>query len=452
LGGLPLPKLVFNPIAGYMTARAAEPRSPTEFLNQDGNARELWEYISQANAYEHHRREGDTHYIAFVDTQKLLEHREIGATLVAKLAEAIRSCGQLPDVLLVPKRIRAQMLATRLSKALGVFRGVRPKVVYVARIANKATWRVSADDLSMLQDKAVCVVDTAAGQGRTIDQLAALATRLGASSIGAAVLLSRLTPPCEVAFARRLSSGFHRLYSLPIRPVAIRGDRLDLCPVCRRKNAIRQFAENSDIEALEQWAAHLLSARRAPTERRRRKHERQLFLFHQETPFMSSCGAAVASGITLHALGAASTNGSAPLVLPELSDDRIPWRVRATIVENLPPGILEWTGKTLESDLVAVLAGDFYPSVWKATANLLSREGSDVWLDHLGTMLKRLAETSHRTSTSFWNHMACNAYLLTGSRGHGHEEFHARIDQLLLGEFDGTVEKGLRQMKEVVSN
>jgi orotate phosphoribosyltransferase len=446
----PLPKLVFNPIAGYMTTKSGEPRSPSDFLNQDGNARELWEYVSRANAYEHHRREGDTHYIAFVDTQKLLENREIATALVAKLAEAIRNSGPLPDVLLVPKRARARLLAVRLARALGAFRGARPKIVYAAKSGSAATWRVSADHAAILRDKSVCIVDTAAGHGRTVDQFAALATRRHASSISAAVLLSRLSPPCEAAFARRLSGGFHRLYSLPIRPVAIRGDRLDLCPVCRRKNAIRQFAEESDMAGLEQWATRLLSARRGPAERHVRKRDRQLSLFDRETPFLSSCGAAVASGVTLHALGAASTNGSAPLVLPELSDDRIPWRVRATMVENLPPGILEWTGNTLESDLVGVLAGDLYPSVWKATANLLAREGSDVWLDHLGTLLHRLEDTNHRTSPSFWNHMACNAYLLAAAQGQVREDFHVRIDELLLGEFDGVVEHGLRQMKEVV--
>ena len=156
--------------------------------------------------------------------------------------------------------------------------------------------------------------------------------------------------------------------------------------------------------------------------------------------------------MTLHAIGAASTNGSAPLSLPELCDDRISWRARATMVENLPAGILDWTGHTLAPDLSRLLAGGDYPSIWKAAASLLSREGNDLWLDHLESMVHRLNESRHRPSQSFWNHMACNAYLLAASGSQAQQEVQTRIEQILTRQGPDAIQDGLRQMRDVVRN
>jgi hypothetical protein len=280
--------------------------------------------------------------------------------------------------------------------------------------------------------------------------LATLAGKAKARRIGAAVLLSRLTPPCEDAFNLRLTGGFRRLFNLPIRPVAIRGDRVDLCPVCRRKDAIRRFAKDSDIEALEEWADSLFKLRGRAVEVVRRPREKQLMLFELEQPFLSACRAAVASGVTLHALGAASANGSAPLSLPELFDERISWRVRATMVENLPAGILDWCGNTLLADLVTVLDQGAYPSVWKAAASLLAREGNDIWLNYLEAMLSRADENKKRISDSFWNHMACNTYLSATGGSDARQEMLARIEQMLSRQQAGDVKFGLRQMQDVI--
>ncbi|MHC4402336.1 MAG: hypothetical protein ACYTG0_21945 [Planctomycetota bacterium] len=328
--------------------------------------------------------------------------------------------------------------------------GVCLRLVEATRNWKAGRWQLPSGKQMSLVGENVLIIDAAAGHGRTIDQMAVLASRFGAKQVGAAVLLSRLTPPCEEAFHLRLSGGFHRLYNLPIRPVAIRGSRMNLCPVCRRKKALRRFAEEADVEALEHWAEGLLKTRRSTPEQAQRPRDRQLTLFEVEKPFLSACGAAVASGVTLHALGAASTNGCAPLTLPELFDERIPWRSRATMVENLPSGVFEWTGGTLVSDLTEFLSMGVYPSIWKATANVLSREGNAAWLEHLDSLLSRLRENKHRTSESFWNFMACNAYLLAAGNSEFRSELQDRVEQLLTTHEDDVVRKGLQQMQEVI--
>ena len=120
----------------------------------------------------------------------------------------------------------------------------------------------------------------------------------------------------------------------------------------------------------------------------------------------------------------------------------------ATIVENLPAGILEWTGNTLAPDLSRVLAGGNYPSIWQAAANLLSREGSNLWLDHLEVMVSRLYESRHRPSESFWNHMACNAYLLAAGGNEAQHDVQTRIEQILARGVQDAMQDGLRQMRE----
>jgi len=447
-----LPEQVFNPVAGCMTTKSASARSPSEFLKEDQSAQELWKFADAAMAYEHHRKEGDTHYIGFIDTRKLLESREIGSVLVTKLIDVLVKSGNEPSVLLVPQRTRARLLAVKMSRVIAGLGGIRPRILYAVRKRTSGQWELQNEDLLGLHDDRVLIVDTAAGHGRTIDQLAILADRHRAKRVGAAVLLSRLTPPCEEAFHLRLSGGYHRLYNLPIRPVAIRGERVDLCPICRRKDAIRRFADGADIEALEKWADSLLKSRRGSMNRVARPKDKQLSLFEFDESFFSACGAAIASGVTLHALGAATANGSAPLTLPELLDERIPWRVRANMVENLPSGILEWTGTTLANDLLNVLSAADYPSIWKATANLLAREGNDVWLDYLGMMLGRLHEHHQKASPSFWNQMACNTFLVAAESNDTRLELQMRIEQLLSVHDDVAIQSGLRQMHEVISH
>jgi orotate phosphoribosyltransferase len=53
------PLKVFNPVAQCMTQRAPFPRSPTEFLAHNSQAREFWGFVNEADAYEHHRKEPD---------------------------------------------------------------------------------------------------------------------------------------------------------------------------------------------------------------------------------------------------------------------------------------------------------------------------------------------------------------------------------------------------------
>ena len=74
-----------------------------------------------------------------------------------------------------------------------------------------------------------------------------------------------------------------------------------------------------------------------------------------EVTFLDTCRPGIASGVTLHALNAARTNGMAPLRLPELMDRHIPPKNRAAMVENLPTGVVAWSEEFLVRDLEAVI-------------------------------------------------------------------------------------------------
>ncbi|MHC4398739.1 MAG: hypothetical protein ACYTG0_03575 [Planctomycetota bacterium] len=50
----------FNPVSQCMTARAPFPRSPSEFLAQNADAREFWKVVNALEAYEHHHKEDDS--------------------------------------------------------------------------------------------------------------------------------------------------------------------------------------------------------------------------------------------------------------------------------------------------------------------------------------------------------------------------------------------------------
>lgn len=439
---------VFNPVAGYMTTKASKARSPSQFLDQDREARELWNLVNEVDAYEHHRREGATHYIGFVDTRKLLE-APVGRQLCQRLLDILSDAGETPTVFLVPRRSRASLLAKKLSEAMEDVLKPRPRVIYAARRWRTGRWVVADEDVAALRNNKVLIVDTAVGHGRTIDQLATVAMQCKARSIGAAVLLSRLSPPCEETFRNRFDGRFYRLFNLPIRPVAIRGGRVDLCPVCRRKEALRRFVEEADVSSLDGWVESLLKTRHGAPQDAPHSQQVQLSLF--DRGLLVGCRAAIASGIALHALSAATTNGIAPLTLPELLDNSIPWRARATMVENLPPGILAWSGSTLMADLTAVLSQADCPAVWRAAANLLTREGDNSWLDHLEPLLNRLHAEKRRTSPSFWNHMTCNAYLLSANDDHYRSILRDRIQELLTAQSDAVARDGLLQMQEVLS-
>ncbi|MBW3595883.1 MAG: hypothetical protein KY475_01255 [Planctomycetes bacterium] len=408
---------VFNPMSQCMTQRAAHPRSPSEFLAENEEAREFWRLVDLAHAYEHHRKEEQTHYIAFVDTRKLLEHPEVGSPLITQLSARIRECVE-PDVLLAPNRPRGKVLATMLAAALSSGGESLPVVAAHRhqrrgdRRLSSRPWFVRPADREYLQGRAVLVVDAAAGHGTTLDRLTQLAMEHNAKQVGAAVLVSRLPDACEQAFANRLSAGFTWLYHLPIRPVLIRGNDDSLCPICQRKAAIEQVARASGVDAIQQWLQHLgRPVRRSAPAAQPSRRGQQLQLFPMCNDFLEHCREAVASGVTLHALNAAMTNGMAPLTLPEIFNNHIPSRNRAAMVEHLPQGTVEWSGETLADDLREFLSRGTAANVWRASAEILVKEGADDWLLQVDELLVRLRCTKANTSSTFWNHFACTAYV-----------------------------------------
>ena len=81
---------------------------------------------------------------------------------------------------------------------------------------------------------------------------------------------------------------------------------------------------------------------------------------------------------------------------------------------------------------------------------MLAREGNDIWLNYLESMLSRADENKQRTSNSFWNHMACNTYLSASGGSGARQELLARIDQMLSRHQADDVQFGLRQMQDVI--
>jgi hypothetical protein len=172
-------------------------------------------------------------------------------------------------------------------------------------------------------------------------------------------------------------------------------------------------AEASGVDAIQRWTQQLKQrgGRRTPVAQPNASREVQLALFPVGEQFLENCRESVASGVTLHALNAAMTNGMAPLSLPELFNSRIPTRSRTAMVENLPQGAVEWSGEILADDLRGFLSNGTASNVWRASAEILVKEGANDWLLQVDELLGRLHQQKARTSASFWNHLACTTYI-----------------------------------------
>ncbi len=447
-----LERRAFNPFASCMTARAPGARSPSEFLQYDGNALAFWEKVNEADAYEYHRVEGDSHYTAFVDTAKLLKHPEVGPAVVEQLRDLLAEHHVAPGAILAPNRLRAKLLARALAIAFGAGRSEVP-VLVASRRASR--WQLPPGDEEKLASRAVLLLDSAAGHGKTLDLLALLASRARARSVSAAVLLSRLTDGCERAFSARLDGGFYSLFRLPIRPVVIHGTSRELCPFCQRRAAVHDAALDSRLEAIRRLDAWLSRAGRParpparPTEEVPR--EEQQTLFPPEPPsFLETCSRKVASGVALHSLYAAMTNGMAAMKLPELTNEAIPHENRAAMLEHLPPGVVEWSRAALEQDLERCLATVKNRSVWQATADVLARERQSRWIYYLDSFLTRVARQNKAPARTFWNSMVCDAYLVACRDPELGREMREQLERLLEAYRGTTIAIGLEQMLDAV--
>jgi orotate phosphoribosyltransferase len=451
-----LRKLVFNPISSQMTVKKLEPRSPTQFLLEFPDAVTFWEAVNTAHAYEHHHIENDTHYIAFVDTAKMLRHAKVGPQIVSALLRLLTTNVTIPDIIILPDRNRARLLARALVDAMSKEQLGQPRQIVLAQRRSES-WKIDDDVQGRLSGADVLILDTAAGHGCVLDELSLLATEAGAKSVSAAVLLSRLTLSNEEAFRHRLSGQFYRLFHLPIRPVATHTNDRSLCPVCHQRDLIQQAAAEKREAALVQLAEQAAKMTKWPRKTESvttntTRYSQQLLFPVPDPPLLNRCRRGVASGITLHALHTAMTDGMAPLALPELSSAEIPRENKVAMLENLPPGVFEWSGMFLDQSVEDVLVDGNEENVWLASADILAREGRSYWVPYLRSLLERSLDLQSKPHDTFWNRIAYGAFRLS----HDDADLRGEIREMVQGLLDiyrnsapGT---GLHRVVEVLTD
>lgn len=441
----------FNPLSSCMTEKKHAARSPTEFYNGDPEVRAFWNLLEGAidsgidigSFYRHHKVVGNTHYCEFIDTLELLRYASLGKQLVEQVRDKLAERHIVPELLLCTDRLRGKTFASMLQESYQLTTEVPVQIVYATK--RREGWVIANEQFATsLHDRRVLICDTAVGHGKTIDQLAMIANRYGARSVGAAVILSRLSESCEIAFQRRLSDGFYRLFNLPIRPVVVRSSSSDICPICQRQAAIEGAATETRSEAIQQLASR--QSRIAFTRTTDKKSdegslpkETQLTLFESAQPsFLSTCHASVARGLTLHSLYAAQNNGMAPLRLPELTDREIPSKNRRAMVKDLPFGTLEWSGESLEETLKQCLASESTTgSIWAATAFVMAIEKRVQWFDELADVIERSVDVRTKPQPTFWNTIECGCYLIV-RENHVEKERVTESLRSLVNRFSGT--------------
>lgn len=398
------PRAEFNPVAGRMTQKKLKPRSPSEFLEQDSAARQFWEFVDKASAFEHHRIVGSRHYLGFIDTARLLRHRIIGPTIVENLCRKIFERSGVPDTVLVPERAKALLLGKCLLEGFERYLGEGDvRLVTVRQRSGHFTMKGAPD----LSGQRVLVADMAAGHGDTLDELALLSSS-GAISTAGVVLLSRLSEACEEAFDQRLTAGFTKLYSMPVRPLTVRDRGRITCSVCLRRQDLKKAIGELPPGTVKEVAKKLVAA--APRYRRRtetppaaERKAPQLSLYAQSP--LATYRPSVASGIALHALHAAMGDGMAPLSLPEIASHDISAPRRAALVADLPAGVLKWSGPSLVRELCEFLKRGIDRDVWLAVVELMSRSGSTAWTDSMGDAIINAQARGNWMDERFWARM-----------------------------------------------
>lgn len=449
-------KLVFNPISSQMTVKKLVPRSPTEFLAEFPEAGTFWEMINTTRAYEHHHVEDNTHYLAFVNTATILNHPTVGWDIVGRLLHLVVADSLRPNVILLPNRSRARLLAAKFAELMAAQANAhQPALVYAQR--RHGLWAIDESVQHIIQRADVLVLDTATGHGSVLDELSLIATDAGAHTVSAAVLLSRLTLSCEDAFRHRLVGRFYRLFHLPIRPVAIRSNDRSLCPVCHQRDLIKQAAAEQDAAALRELAEQNANQRKRPRKtdlvstESNRFSQRLLFEI-PERPLLQRCRRSVASGITLHALHTAMTDGMAPLALPELTNAEIPCSNRVAMLENLPPGIFEWSEAFLDQSVEDVLADGREDSIWLASADILAREGRTYWIAYLKALLERSPDLQTKPREMFWNRLAYDAFRLAAEDADLREEITGVVEGLREDYRETVAAEGLGRVIDVLAD
>jgi orotate phosphoribosyltransferase len=445
----------FNPVACCMTSKKLQPRSPREFLDENRDAGEFWKQVDIAKAYEHHRMEGNTHYVSFINTVRLLTHATIGPTIVSKLVAKIPELIGTPDVLLFPAKARSRLLASKLLEGMmGDGRLWPPNLVVAGQVDGR--FRLKAKDSQALKDSKVLLVDTGVSSGSTLEELHTLATRAGASSISAVVIVSRVSESQEAAISTRLGGRFCRLYQLPIRPLLIPDSLRHLCPGCSRRGEVSKAASESRFKPIVALSRELRSRRG-----RRQSvtailkgamgRDRQLRLAAQaEVPLLEHCRRSTASGVTLHSLHAAMNNGMAPLKLPEICDDKIPAANRSAMLEHLGSNAWKWSGDSLLPDAKRLLDERDPDEIWAACVTLLNRGSCRYWIEALQRRLTVSNCARQQESKSIWNRLAFEVYWLLKNEPTSVAELSQRFEAMHRTCLETPAEAGIAPILEII--
>ena len=346
-----LERRVFNPVSYRMTTKKDAGRSPVSLFNTDPDFSELWTAIYRAGAYQRHRVDGQVHYNGFIDTEKLLEHPITGQQLVSAIGRRIlNDTRDGPDVLIVPRRHRGRLFGTRLREFIYLESGTIPELIVIGIRRGRAV--ITETTARTLYGRSVLVCDSATSHGGTLDTLCYKAKRLGASRVGAAVLVSRLKESCEEAFKNRLNGRFWKLYYFPLPSFWVEGKNRDACPFCALRAEIDHLAQRLDLPALKSLAESFVEAR---GERSARPSFRPRPAPNTGDDLLQRCERRIAGGLTLHTLLTAMNDGMAPLELPEVSAPWLPANKRAAMLESLPAGAIKWSGHSFERSLTNCL-------------------------------------------------------------------------------------------------
>jgi orotate phosphoribosyltransferase len=445
----------FNPVACCMTSKKMQPRSPGEFLDENREAGEFWKQVDIAKAYEHHRMEGQTHYVSFIDTVRLLTHETIGATIVSKVIAKIPKLIGTPDVLVFPAKARSRLLADKLLHGMvGDGRLWPPNLVAAGQVDGR--FRLKAEDGQMLKDAKVLLVDTGVSSGSTLEELHALATRAGASSIAAVVIVSRVSESQEAAISTRLEGRFWRLYQLPIRPLLIPDTLRHLCPACTRRGEISKAASESRFKPIVALSRELSSRhgrRQSVTAilKGATSRDRQLRLAAQaEVPLLEHCRRSTASGVTLHSLHAAMNNGMAPLKLPEICDDKIPAANRSAMLEYLGSSAWKWSGESLLPDAKRLLDERDPDEIWAACVTLLNRGSCRYWIEALQHRLTVSNGARQQQSKAIWNRLAFEVYWLLKNEPSSVSELSERFEAMHRTCLQAPAKAGIAPILEII--
>jgi orotate phosphoribosyltransferase len=408
----------FNPVACCMTSKKTEARSPQEFLDENHEAADFWRQVDTARAYEHHRMEGNTHYVSFIDTAKLINHDTVGPIILGKILGRLPRLIGIPDVVLFPAGpARARLLAGTLCRGIVSSGRLWPPNMVAAKQA-QGRFVITAADGQVIRGSKVLLVDTAVASGSTLEGLSELAYGAGAVSVAATVIVSRVSDSQEAALSTQLGGRFFRLYQLPIRPRTIPDSLRHLCPVCRSREEVAAAASESQFRPIQELSNEIRARRgRRPASRDplalTAKRERQLRLAAEaEVPLLEHCRRATASGVTLHSLHAAMNNGMAPLRLPEICNDRIPTANRSAMLEYLGAEAWAWSGDTLLADAKRLLNERDLDEIWTKCAALLNRGTCNYWVEALEGRLAASEIARHQESRSIWNRLAFEVYQL----------------------------------------